>query len=100
MMYLCQATHAGSKSPASTEENNKKNIQQAECDKQRKRFECPVCYEYMEDPFGWGNVCRSQLCHPYQFTLQSVVSVENLWEEIDDHEDIVTFSFWVCGEEL
>ena len=35
-----------------------------------------------------------------QFTLQSVVSDKNLWKEIDDCEDIVTCSFWVCGDEL
>ena len=28
-----------------------------------------------------------------RFALQSVVSDENLWKEIDDHKDIVTCSF-------
>ena len=82
-------------------------------DKQRKRVECPVCYEYMEDLFGCRNVCRSWFCHPClrrvlpsrwlcpnQFTLQSVVSDENLWKEIDDQEDTVTCSFWVCSDKL
>jgi hypothetical protein len=35
-----------------------------------------------------------------RFTLQSVVSDENLWTEIDDRRDIVTCSFWVCGDKL
>ena len=64
MMDFCRVTHSGSKSPVSTEESSKNKIQQTKRDKQRKRFECPVCYEYMEDPFGCGNVCRSRFCHP------------------------------------
>ena len=35
-----------------------------------------------------------------QFTLQSVVSDENLWKKIDECEDIVTCSFCVCGDKL
>ena len=35
-----------------------------------------------------------------QFTLQSVVSDENLWKEIDNCKDILTCSFWVCGDKM
>lgn len=30
-----------------------------------RRFECAICYEYMEDPFGCGNsACSSRFCRP------------------------------------
>ena len=69
----------------------------------------------MEDPFGCGNVCRTVMpslpalgttlvqqihCALIDSLLQSVVSDENLWKEIDDRENIVTCSFWVCGDKL
>jgi hypothetical protein len=55
-------------------------------------YAIPACVRYCPSPADSLRLNR--------FTLQSVVSDENLWKEIDDHEDIVTCSFRVCGDEL
>jgi len=94
-----------------------------------KRFECAICFEYMDDPVGCGScqhrVCQSCLhrvlreetnnrppqstdppksakcphCRSF-FTIQSIVLDKELKKEISDCTDTVTCPFQGCGTGL
>jgi len=94
-----------------------------------KRFECAICFEYMEHPVGCGT-CQTRFCQPCLhrvlrenannrppqsadppnsakcphcrsfFTFQSIVSDTALHKEISDCTDTVTCPFVGCNEEL